>query len=61
MNCLKSNHTGNMPWDDIFDYTYYKVSRPRMIKYKVKLVKEKQYVNKIYRSYTRCAGHTQAS
>ena len=39
---MKPKHTGTMPWDDIFDYKYYKISKARMRIFKIKLIKEKR-------------------
>ena len=35
---MYTKQTGEMPWDKIWDFRYYKVSRVRCVKYKVKLI-----------------------
>jgi len=32
---MKITHTSYMPWDDLIDYSYYKVSCVRIIKYRI--------------------------
>jgi hypothetical protein len=46
-NCLKSDHTGQMPWDDLFDLSYYKVSRPRLIKKRYLVVDRNLYISNL--------------
>ncbi len=37
---MKCEHTNKMPWDDMLDTEHYRLSRVRMIKYKVKIINE---------------------
>ena len=57
---MKPKHTGHMPWDDTWDFRYYRVSQVRMIIKKVKIVEEK-YAEPLRRSYEKCNGYTTTS
>ena len=35
---MQTKQTGEMPWDKIWDFRYYKVSRVKCVKYRVKLI-----------------------
>ncbi len=36
----KQQQTGNMPWDDIWDFKHYRVSRVRLIKTRVRKIEK---------------------
>uniref|UniRef100_A0A6M3LS36 Uncharacterized protein n=1 Tax=viral metagenome TaxID=1070528 RepID=A0A6M3LS36_9ZZZZ len=42
---MKPKHTENMPWDNLWDYKYYKISKVRMRMFKVKLMPIKKSPN----------------
>ena len=35
---MDTKQTGEMPWDKIWDFRHYRVSRVRAVKYRVKLI-----------------------
>ena len=32
---MYTKHTGKMPWDDIWDFRYYRISRVKCVRYKI--------------------------
>ncbi len=43
---MNEEHTNNMPWDKIWDYRHYKVSKVRLIKRRVRLIEKECSLNK---------------